>query len=821
MTSRDQIMQRLASAQRFDEQIQLVAELDALDAAAAKTAQAERSLDWADTVVRETLAPGRTLDRHTASSDWLAVADTDPGEDHHHKVIAEASVWFQRLDPDVKADAHEFVEQARGIARRTAGKYGEQAEAAADAFLQYVAFLNRQVLAASGLPQIQQRVDSFENEAPTPLPTDVFPNFAPPVHPVNEGVEGTQTNSLAPGAEEAMAESQDEPVAGRPSQHDDFQAPVGQPYYLPPSARQGSHKHAGALERAKDQTARKGHNMIWSAATGPNDPHTGRCAGCGESIHVTTAGITDGSTAHAVPCRNRSHGSLVGPPSVAIGYEMNMDDFLRAEAAAQARRRTERPRAGGAPFSRQAERTGGDDDGSMPGGDLNLPNDGRHDGDGGKDEDTTKNTRRKEAASGLDQIQQTTAPDGVSARPTSLPLGTMFPIVQPWDEEEADYSGGGQGGESQGGSEVSGRPSAHNAEPAVPLAAPLPGTPRQAMRRQADTWSGGDVPKAVPGGETPVANSPATTPPSSNDGNFQQGVQRGQADAAAGQRPSFADNSSAVSDFVRGYVEGYGGGQPAANPQDVPRSMGGDSGQAVNFARIERQREKPLLNVAAKGMTVSASLVSKDVSADADFQRGYHYGRSWKPGRQLVAMGSQGEEAGIYAGITDNPGYQKAWVAAHRKHGRRYPELNARLREHRRVTASLCKRNEDLIVRGLYVQAATSLDLDTMSPVTTPDPQGATPSEGPGSEPPLLNAPGTPAAPGGPAPYNGAEPFGQPVVPDPMIPEPEEGGIPMVREQGEVHLEGDSSLLSKNPTAMAFRQRVQANKLALRQRKGN
>src|SRR5690606_41086171 len=83
---------------------------------------------------------------------------------------------------------------------------------------------------------------------------------------------------------------------------------------------------------------------------------------------------------------------------------------------------------------------------------------------------------------------------------------------------------------------------------------------------------------------------------------------------------------------------------------------------------IERQREKPLLNVAAKGMTVSASLVSKDVSADADFQRGYRYGRSWKPGRQLVAMGSQGEEAGIYAGITDNPGYQKAWVAAHRKH---------------------------------------------------------------------------------------------------------------------------------------------------------
>lgn len=792
MTTRDQIMTSLASAKSFNEQLQLVAELDALDDAARKTAQAERSLDWADTTVRQTLAPGRTLDRHTAATDWLAEADTDPGENHHQAVIAEAALWFQRLHPAVKADAGEFVEQAKGIARRTAGKYGAQADAAADAFLQYVAFLNRQVLAASGLPQVQQRVDSFENDAPTPLPTDVFDNFAPPIHPINQGVDGTQTNSLAPGAEEAMSEGGT--PAGRPSEHDETGEPVSQPQFMPPSARQGSHKHAGALERAKDMTARKGHNMAWTPVDGPNDPWMGRCAGCGASVGVTTAGITKGSTAHDLACTNRSHGSL-GGPSLAIGYQYNMDDFLRAEAAREA--------GGDAPFVREAERGGGDDDGTMPGGDLNLPNDDRDDEDA-RDDGSKANkheSARREAASGLDQVQQN-VDSFENPRPTSLPTDVMFPIDQPWPEEEAEYH---QGGESQSGGGT-GRPSVHNE--------------RAASRKQADMYGGGDAPHAVPGGETPVANSPSTTPPRANAGDFNQGVQQGQADAAAGERPSFADNSSAVSDYVRGYVQGYSDSpKPNGGPQDVPGSMGGDNGQAHNFQQVQQRTEPPLVNMAAKGLTVSAALVTKDVSKDADFQRGYRYARAWKPGEQVVALGSTGEEAGIYAGITDNPLAQGAWRKVHARLGKEHPELNKRMREHLKLGRLLHEAGHQ-VSRGMYVQAATSLDLDTMSPVTTPDPQGATPSEGPGTVPPLRNAPGTPAAPGGAAPYNGAEPYGQPVVPDPLMAEPEPGGIPMLQPHSPdaVNMVGDSSLLSKNPTAMAFRRKVQANKLALRKK---
>lgn len=839
--TRDEIIQALASARTHQEQIALVAELDALDHSTRQATAAQRSLDWADTTVKETLFPRRTLDRHTASSDWLGEVEASAAGDPNQTVIAEASLWFQRLDDDVKADAGEFVAQAKGIARRTAGKYGEHAEDAETAFLNYVAFLNRQVLAASGLPQIQQRVDSFENEAATPLPTEVFDTFQPPVHPINQSVDGQQTNSLAPGAEEAMQEAGSGTGPGRPSEHDEGQAPVSQPYYLPPSAKQGQHKKASVLERARHQAAQRGHNMQWTAAQG-QDAWTGRCTGCGSSMAVTSAGIVEGSTAHTQACNHRTVAGL-SEPSVAIGYRYNMDDFLRAEAEraenpdlsgwAEAPEVGNGPKAGeaagspdeeynnylkskssrrqdggAAPFVREAEREGGEDDGSMPGGDLNLPSGGREDEDARDDDAEPNPTRaregaRKQGASGLDQVQQN-VDSFENPKPTSLPTDVMFPVREDWPEEDARaYTQ--QGGQDTGPTN----------------------RPRQASRKTADTWQGGNAPAAVPGGQTPVANSPATTPPRSNSGDYNKGMQQGRQDAARGERPSFADNSSGTSDFVKGYVEGFQqAGQSGMPPADVPGSMGGDNGQAQNFAEIQRRTEKPLVmaskTAAKKGLTVSAALVSRDVSGDEDFWRGYRYARSWRPGVQVVAMGSEGEEAGIYCGITDNPRAQHAWLKRHRAMLREHPELRERLTNHRTVTAGYRAAHPDARVRGIYVQAATSLDLDTMSPVTTPDPQGATPSEGPGTIPPLRGAPGTPAAPGGPAPYNGSEPFGQPVVPDPAIMDPEPGGIPTPTVSPDaVHMQGDSSLLSKSPATMAFRKRVQAGKLALRQKKEN
>lgn len=755
--NRDDLIQALSQARTLADQITLAAELDALDSANRRTAAAERSLDWSDTVVRQTLMPVRTLDRHTAASDWLADADVSGGENFHQAAVAEASVWFQKLHPAVKADAEEYIEQARGLARRTAGKYGERAEEAEIAFLDYAGFLNRKVLGASGLPQIQQQVDAFENPSPTPLNPEVFDNFAPPVHPINEGIDGTMTNSLAEGAEEAVAGNNGAP-SGYPSQHDGGAGPVSQT---------------------------------------PNPPRSASLVA-----------------------------EALKPPSVAIGYTRNLDDFLAAEAAQKD--------GGAAPFGGEPE------------------------------------PFKAEAASGLDQVQQV-ADSMENPKPTSLPQDVMFPVMQPWPEtntaEVLD-----KGGESM--PQPGARPSTHTSAKAAEAA-------RQVT---ADMFGGGDSPHAVPGGETPVANSPQTTPQSPNSGGYDQGVSEGRADAAAGEAPTFSDASSAVSDYVRGYSAGYGQGSAPQPPQDVPASMGGDNGQAQNAAEIAARTEQPLtmakktggriwdtvrnhidegawLNVHLlhdhgvpasdlrglhhmeypgfhaklhpgggddepeswsrrkphnhKMKRTSSAMLTVDVSQDADFALGYRYATAWTKADDIVALGNKGVEAGIYAGITDNPANQRDWVAEHRKLASEHPELETRLDAHRSVTASFADRNEDALVRGLYVQAGTSLDLDTMSPVTSPSPQGATPFMGPGTKPPLADAQGSPAAPGGPAPYNGAEPMGAPVVDDPLM-QPQ---VPPVSDQPENLGIGGESPLTGMPQSKAFRQKVQANKLALRQQK--
>lgn len=754
--TREEIIQALSAAPTLGEQISLVAKLDEHDAGIKATAAQKREVDWAGMVVNNTLfSQPNTLDRHTAASDWIAEAETAGGENVHQAMVAEAAAWWSKLHPMVKDDAGEFTEQARGMARRTASRYGEAAQEAREAFLSYVAFLNREVLAASGLPQVQQDVDAFENNAPTPLPLDVFDTFQPPVHPLNAGVDGQQTNSLAPGAEEAMAEGGNGGGGGgMPSHHDGGQAPTSEPYYPPASAKQGSLVvTADMLHRARENAARQGHAVEFTRAADGNDSWLGTCQGCRGSIHVNASGI--GGTIQNSTCNNRMHAILGSQASVAIGYAYNLDDFKHMAAEEK------------------------DEDDEKEG--SNLPFEGAAEPFGGV---------KKDAASGLQQVQQQTdVHDQPSATP--LPQESMFPIVQPWPEEST-LQVLDMGGEDTGPTN----------------------RPRQAVRKQADMYGASDTPHAGPGTETPVANSPETTPPNANGGNYDKGVAEGRADASAGAAPSFADASSHVSDYVRGYTDGFGTGQAPSGAQAVPSSMGGDNGQAQNFAETQARQEQPL-NMQSK-LTVSAKMLRMDVSKDEDFQRGYRYASQWKKNHPIVAKGSAGEEAGIYAGITDNRKAQRLWVRAHIDALLDHPELRDRLESHREVTAAYVKNNPGTrLAGGIYVVGGTSLDLDTMAPSTTPDPNGATPSEGPGTIPILRGAPGTPAAPGGAAPYNGTEPMGQSVVPNPSL---QDVSTETPQSPDAVNMTGDSPLVNSSPQAMAFRKTVQAAKLARRQK---
>lgn len=199
---RSELVKRIASATRFDDQVQLVAQLHEFDRAAQRAAALDREADLADTSIRERFTPiVSEAVRGTTASDWLDTEVADAPFDHG-QLIAQAALWFGGVPDFVKADGEEFKEQAVGKARQVAASLGAQAKTAEDIFVGYASFLRAQAVtveAASGLDQIQQTTapDGVSNR-PTPLPPDVFDNFAPPVADINTAVSGTETSSAAP-----------------------------------------------------------------------------------------------------------------------------------------------------------------------------------------------------------------------------------------------------------------------------------------------------------------------------------------------------------------------------------------------------------------------------------------------------------------------------------------------------------------------------------------------------------------------------------------------------------------------------------------------
>lgn len=121
----------------------LVREAQAIKTAHTREVAAAREVDLAEAIVRDHLVPVRVHEHHTASTDWLA--DVDTGMDlraSEHEILAQASLWYGKTASFVKENPDEFTEQAKGVARRTAGAYGENADAAEHLFFSHVAALH-------------------------------------------------------------------------------------------------------------------------------------------------------------------------------------------------------------------------------------------------------------------------------------------------------------------------------------------------------------------------------------------------------------------------------------------------------------------------------------------------------------------------------------------------------------------------------------------------------------------------------------------------------------------------------------------------------
>jgi hypothetical protein len=296
-----------------------------------------------------------------------------------------------------------------------------------------------------------------------------------------------------------------------------------------------------------------------------------------------------------------------------------------------------------------------------------------------------------------------------------------------------------------------------------------------AMRREADTWT---PPHQTTDDTNPPYNTPETSPDpwSQNEGgDYQAGMSAGQSDRSAGERPLFADNSSGVSPYVKGYAQGYGQARSPQGPQDVPRSMGGDSGQAQNAQEAQRSFQVARASKHTASLRrVSAAFAPDSLMRDPEFRRAYLFALKWRPGQRLVAQGSAKFEAGLYAGITDRPEIQEAWTHAHAVQGGRHRGLIRRIGLHQSFTRKQTGGYGHGTSMYLVRQAGTSTDLITDGPGTSPDPMGATPLNGPGAPPPMGGL-SDPAQAGGASPYQGAPPLpGGPVVPDDVMGRPQQ-----------------------------------------------
>jgi hypothetical protein len=174
------LLRQASHAPTLSEQVELVRQAELLK----NEALEERTASWSaeDAVINDTLVPGRVHELHTASTDWLLDVETgfDPRE-ANNKMVAEASLWFGRVNDDVKSYADEYQEQARNLARRLAGQFGEGADVAERAFVDEANRLRTQAVKAGLVTEA--------NYDCTPEEQDESFAMGAPIHSNGDGVQ--------------------------------------------------------------------------------------------------------------------------------------------------------------------------------------------------------------------------------------------------------------------------------------------------------------------------------------------------------------------------------------------------------------------------------------------------------------------------------------------------------------------------------------------------------------------------------------------------------------------------------------------------------
>jgi hypothetical protein len=166
-----------ARADTLPEQQRLMGKAMQAQGAISAEAAREREVDLAHAVVNDRLTPVPVHEHHTAATDWLGDVDTSTTGNPEREMVAQGSVWYAQVHEVVKQHPEELSEQARGMARRLAGRYGRSADAAEHAFLNHVASLHGRDVAQG---MVVVAAADYTHEGP--------------------GVQGEQTTMGLPGA---------------------------------------------------------------------------------------------------------------------------------------------------------------------------------------------------------------------------------------------------------------------------------------------------------------------------------------------------------------------------------------------------------------------------------------------------------------------------------------------------------------------------------------------------------------------------------------------------------------------------------------------
>lgn len=162
-----ELLRKAGSAESLDEQRTFVRQAEELKNEDAIAKRAANEWKAEDAVIRDTLVPGRVHEMHTAATDWITELDTSfDAKEASQSMIAEASLWYGRVSDEVKSYGDEYSEQARGLARRLAGQYGDGAEVAERAFLDEASRLRATAVRAGLVVEAQDEAEPEESATP-------------------------------------------------------------------------------------------------------------------------------------------------------------------------------------------------------------------------------------------------------------------------------------------------------------------------------------------------------------------------------------------------------------------------------------------------------------------------------------------------------------------------------------------------------------------------------------------------------------------------------------------------------------------------------